>query len=432
MADTSLANYFNIAPSSTTWGLGQNALVQALPLLMQSRGTPNQQFGTALGMSLVSALLGYQARRSAAEQSLQAAEIGSQLIGMQTPQERLALIKGVDSSNVQQNLLGLNARIGEQELQNQLIQRQKVGELTANAEFAFGDLGTKLFERELEKLREQQTIRGSALRGLGSGRKGRGSVAEGTVAKPFNITDPETLAGRRDTLIQRGIEMGMTPNQALAYAEKNLATDTVSNKLATKRIEDARKRADAFDEVTSVARAGVEGAGITGGALGGLRQTGSRLAAIFSPEQQAKQDAVKLLDSVKPDVVKLNRSPGAVTDFESRMLIGAGPSSLNTPSENEKIISKMEVVSDLEQEYADFLEAYITQKGSAVGADSLWVKYKEQEVFKNGKYNENRVPIFDYQTRIKEGNSANTISPAEQKLLNAGFVRGPSGGWIKP
>lgn len=150
MADTSLADYFNIAPSDTTWGIGQNALAQALPLLMRTRGTTNQQFGTALGMSLVSALLGYQARRSAAEQSLQAAEIGSQLIGMQTPQERLALIKGVDSSNVQQNLLGLNARIGEQELQNQLIQRQKVGELTTNAEFALGDLGTKLFERETQ------------------------------------------------------------------------------------------------------------------------------------------------------------------------------------------------------------------------------------------------------------------------------------------
>lgn len=163
MADTSLANYFNIAPSSTTWGLGQNALVQALPLLMQSRGTPNQQFGTALGMSLVSALLGYQARRSAAEQSLQAAEIGSQLIGMQTPQERLALIKGVDSSNVQQNLLGLNARIGEQELQNQLIQRQKVGELTTNAEFALGDLGTKLFEREIAKEVAKQEVLTAAL-----------------------------------------------------------------------------------------------------------------------------------------------------------------------------------------------------------------------------------------------------------------------------
>jgi len=151
MADTSLADYFTIAPSSTTWGLGQNALAQALPILMQGRGTTNQQFGTALGMSLVSALLGYQARRSAADQSLQAAEIGSQMLGLATPQERLNLIKGVDSSNIQQSLLGLNARIGEQELTNQLIQRQKVGELTAGANFELSPLGQQLQAQKLKQ-----------------------------------------------------------------------------------------------------------------------------------------------------------------------------------------------------------------------------------------------------------------------------------------
>lgn len=161
MADGTLADYLSIAPSSTAWGIGQNALVQALPILMQGRGTTNQNFGTALGMSLVSALLGYQARRSAAEQSLEAADLGTKLIGMNTPQERLALIKGIDSSNIQQNLLGLNARIAEQELQNQLAQRQKVEELTTNAEFALGPLGTKLFQREVAKeAARQQAITG--------------------------------------------------------------------------------------------------------------------------------------------------------------------------------------------------------------------------------------------------------------------------------
>jgi hypothetical protein len=163
MADTSLADYFTIAPSSTTWGLGQNALAQALPILMRGRGTTNQQFGTALGMSLVSALLGYQARRSAADQSLQAAEIGSQMLGLATPQERLNLIKGVDSSNIQQSLLGLNARLGEQELLNKLAQRQKIGDLTTQAEFSLGPLGTKLFEREIAKEVAKQQVLTAAL-----------------------------------------------------------------------------------------------------------------------------------------------------------------------------------------------------------------------------------------------------------------------------
>ena len=187
-----------------------------------------------------------------------------------------------------------------------------------------------------------------------------------------------------------------------------------------------------FDEITSTARAGVDAAGMTGGALGGVIQTGSRLAAIFSPEQQAKQDAVKLLDSVKPDIVKIGRSPGAVTEKENQILIGAGPSSSNTPSENEKIIRKMEVIGDLEQEYADFVESYITQKGSAVGADALWIKYKEREVFKGGRYNENRVPIYDYLSNLTKRNLPSNVSATDQKLLDAGFVRGPGGGWVRP
>lgn len=419
-------------PAETGYGTSSQVLASSLPALMNPYQGAGTNIGIALGGALISGLLGYQARQSAAEQSLEANRLGLQLLEAQTPQARLGIIESAPDALMQGKLLGVNTRLAAQQAAIKQLVDQEVAKRTGVAEFELGPTGTKLFERELEKLRRETAIRASALRGLGGGGGGGGGAATGTVGKPFDITDPETMAGRRDTLIQRGIEMGMTANQALAYAEKNLATDTASNKLATKRVEDSRNRAMAFDEVTSVARAGLEGAGMTGGALGGVRQTGSRLAAIFSPEQQAKQDAVKLLDSVKPDVVKLNRSPGAVTDFESRMLIGAGPSSSNTPSENEKIIRKMEVISDLEQEYADFVEAYMTQKGSAVGADSLWVKYKEQEVFKGGKYNENRVPIFDYLTGIKERSPMSTISAADQKLLDAGFVRGPGGGWIRP
>jgi hypothetical protein len=82
---------------------------------------------------------------------LQAAQLGSQMFGLQTPEERLNLIKGVDSTNVQQNLLDLNAKIAEQELVNKLAQRQKIGDLAAQAEFSLGPLGTQLFERDIAK-----------------------------------------------------------------------------------------------------------------------------------------------------------------------------------------------------------------------------------------------------------------------------------------
>ena len=422
----------NYDPAETGWGASQQVLASSLPGLMNPYQSAGTNIGIALGGALISGLLGYQARQSAAEQSLAANRLAVQLLEAPSATQRLNIIESTPDTLMQEKLLGVNTRLAAQQAAMQQLVAQEVAKRQGLAEFELGPTGTKLFERELEKLRQETAIRASAIRGLGGGGGGRGGAAAGTVGKPFDITDPETMAGRRDTLIQRGIEMGMTANQALAYAEKNLAFDTAANKGAIERVNKSRERALLFDEITSTARAGVDAAGMTGGALGGVRQAGSKLAAVFSPEQQRKQDAVKLLDSIKPDIVKIGRSPGAITEKENQMLIGAGPSSSNTPSENEKIIRKMEVIGDLEQEYADFVEAYITQKGSVVGADALWIKYKEQEVFKGGRYNENRVPIFDYLTEIKERSPISTISAADQKLLDAGFVRGPGGGWIRP
>lgn len=418
----------NYDPAETGYGTSSQVLASSLPALMNPYQGAGTNIGIALGGALISGLLGYQARQSAAEQSLEANRLGLQLLEAQTPQARLGIIESTPDTVMQGKLLGVNTRLAAQQAALKQLVDQEVAKRTGVAEFELGPLGSALYDRDIRKAAELAGTR--RISGGGSG--GGGAGQPGTIGKPLDITAPETLAGRRDVLIQRGIEMGMTANQALAYAEKNLATDTAANKLANKRIEDSRNRAAALEEVTSTARVGIEGAGMTGGALQGPRQAASRMAAIFSPEQQAKQDAQKLLDSVKPQVIKMSRSPGAVTDFESKMLIGAGPSSNNTPSENEKIITNMEVITDLENEYADYVEAYIQQNGSAIGADKLWTKYKEQEAFKGGKYNAGRLPIYDYLTGLKDRQPTSTFSTKEQKLIDAGFVRGPGGGWVRP
>jgi hypothetical protein len=76
--------------------------------------------------------------------------------------------------------------------------------------------------------------------------------------------------------------------------------------------------------------------------------------------------------------------------MENKLLIGAGPSSNNTPTENARIIAGMETIAQLEQDYADFLEAFVTQKGSSIGADTAWRQYKSEEVFPAGVYNPQR------------------------------------------
>lgn len=238
MADNTLADYFTIAPSSTTWGLGQNVLAQALPILMQTQGTRNQQFGTALGVSLLSALLGYQARRSAAEQSLQAADLGSQMLKLQTPEERLGLIKGVDSSAIQQQLLGLNARVGEQELLNKIAREKTAQDLATQAEFQFGPLAEKVAERQLAIKRAEEA--GIPLSQVAALDAKRAAISGDIFGKP---TESQT-ANLADLLTDPNMQQVLSKPQKEAIA----ARLELTGKRQT-QVDELRKQFTALPEV---------------------------------------------------------------------------------------------------------------------------------------------------------------------------------------
>ena len=121
-------------------------------------------------------------------------------------------------------------------------------------------------------------------------------------------------------------------------AEKDIQFQKESNKDALDAIKKSREAADAMSQVAAVSKSAVLGAGETGGILGGPREIASKLYAVVSPEEQKQRDAQKMLDAIAPNLVLMNKSPGAISDAENRMLIGAGPSKANTPSENAVII----------------------------------------------------------------------------------------------
>ena len=96
----------------------------------------------------------------------------------------------------------------------------------------------------------------------------------------------------------------------------------------------------------------------------------------------------------------------SVSEYENKMLIGAGPSSQNTPEENARLIKGMALRAELERDYADFLEQYVQDKGDAVGADKLWNAYKEAEVFVGGTYNPDRINWKDYFAGTREARTS--------------------------
>ena len=401
----------NTTPLETGYGIAAQQVGQLGPQLISPYSSTGQAVGIGLGSILLQSLLGYQARQEAARTSLETNTLANQLMTLETPKARTEFIGGVGDSLQQSRLSTLATALTAQEQARKAKVADKLLDLTTAAEFELGPKGTELFER---KKQQEIDVARARIRGLTGALGGEGSDVYGALPPSAGAT---ALQIKRDALIERGKALGMTANQAASYAEKNLATETAATKESQKIINASRERASKIEQIATTARAGVEGAGMTGGALGGVREPLSSLYAVVSPSEQEKRDYQKILDSVRPAVVNMLKSPGAVSDFETKLLMGAGPNSTNTPSDNKKLIEGMEIVANLEADYADFVETVITQKGSSVGADALWRQYKSEQVFPEGKYNSMRTDWASWLSERGMAPESAIVGPVQDKKL---------------
>jgi len=116
------------SPYETPYGTAASTIASATPNLINPYGSTGQAIGIALGGTLISSLLGYQARQQAADQSLQAARLGTSLLGAATPQERLGIIESTPDALMQSKLLGLNTQLLGQERLVQALRQQRQAE----------------------------------------------------------------------------------------------------------------------------------------------------------------------------------------------------------------------------------------------------------------------------------------------------------------
>jgi hypothetical protein len=400
----------NYTGADTGYGIATQTLGQMTPKLINPYGSTGEAIGISLGSVLLQSLLGYQARQQAARDTLELNTLANQLMTQTTPEARTEFIGGVSDPMNQSRLSTLSTALMQQETERKLKQAEKLADLTTAAEFEISPLAEQV---AATKATREADAKRKLITALAPDMTAPMVGAEG---KPLlGATD---MQAKRDALIARGITLGMTPGQAAEYAEKNLKPETAATKEAQKKIETSRSRGANLEEIAATARAGMEGAGMTGGLLGGPRELASKALAVVSPSEQEQRDYQAILDSVRPRMVQMLRSPGAVSDFETKLLMGAGPSSTNTPTENARLIAGMETIGKIEQDYADFLENYVQSKGSSVGADAIWRQYKSEQVFPAGVYNPQRQ---DWQSWMAEqggmaGVSAVPESNKMQKL----------------
>ena len=402
-----------ITGAENPYGMGLIALNQAAPSLYNPYGKPAGNFGIALGQALLSGLLGYQAKKQATEESLQASDLATQLLAKPAT-ERTTFLQGLAQQDTPTNVMSRLTEINPILLQNELAAQaeKKAAEAKFKNELTIAGVKEGLLTPE-----DYQTM-------IGITPTVRSEI--GTVGRPVEqkLFEGETLDEKRNRYIEQAKRMGMTANKASDDADRRLTIEKQSNKAIGDKIQESRAKAATVSNLAAVATEGVAGAGSTGGPAlyAGGRELASSLYQYLPTEggkTEAQQRAsTRVLDSIRPEIIKSGRSPGAVTDFESKILIGAGPSSDKTPEENKALIKGMETRAQLDSDYADFLESYLNQKGTSIGADKLWNEYKKAEVFTGGRYNSDRASWQEY-LGAKRGIVPSTDTSAEKAALIA-------------
>ena len=202
-------------PIENPYGLGASTLAQSLPTLINPYGSVGANLGIALGGTLIAALLGYQARQQASDMSIQAMEYGNQLMTLKTPEERLALVKGIDDLQVAGRVADLSNYLTAQ--QTSIDQeRQKLKYLSdvetlqnVKQQFAITD------DAAAQKLSEAR-MQAMGLKGGESATSGTGLTATAQSADPQLAAPVETGATQAAPKSSSTPVAGMTEDQYIA------------------------------------------------------------------------------------------------------------------------------------------------------------------------------------------------------------------------
>lgn len=155
MADylTAALGGLGTSTGDTPWGTAGQALLEASPLLINTKKPSNANLATAFGTALVAGLIKYKGRQDAAEQTAEASTLAQQIQAAKTPEEQLALAQSAESSGVRTKLTNLvNALQMQNTINAQELAQKRAGSLL-DIEAQLSPLG-----RELMKVKQQNRL----------------------------------------------------------------------------------------------------------------------------------------------------------------------------------------------------------------------------------------------------------------------------------
>lgn len=225
----------------------------------------------------------------------------------------------------------------------------------------------------------------------------------------------ETLAEMQRKAVLEGLSLGLPGGAAQEYAAKKVGNLTKDASSAYKDIEDKRAKAQQLANYVEEAKNAITLAGNTGGFAPGLKRAGDYVLGATD-----KMQGDVLLDKLSQESLAMNRiaGSGAMSDFESKALFGAGINKDRTPQENTALLGNLERVAAITKEHADFLDNYLQTYGHTQGAQQAWESLKAANpiVIKDQSgqlvVNPNRKSFRDLGVSIEQlGDPASPISP---------------------
>lgn len=332
-----------------------------------STWSPTETLGVSLGQSFLGGLLGNLGRQDVAKQYETAASV---LPDLYRNPSAVSLPEGVDSEAfgaLKLAALRDNAK-RERQLQDSVIANvftkdprlSVLAPDTAN-KIGLGELGAAL-SRPSEPTSPVERIASSpgVLSGLADPTK------ESTVEKFKRITGEL-------------IDAGVPKEQAAVTAREQIAGEVKANASSFDAAKVARETANTIRGVADTAEAGISQLGQTGGFTQGNRAYDWIASNLGSEDANKRRTGRELLESIKPDIIKMSRTAGAgaMSDIEMKNYLSAGPSEDKSTETNYALIQKMKNVASINEDYADFIEAYkAANDGSIAGADKKWNDYK--------------------------------------------------------
>jgi len=402
-----IAQFENILGKNDYWKMA--AAPVAAAKFDTSTWSPGQTFGVSAGQAFLSSALNMLGQRSEGEQLAKVAKILPQLY---KDPSSVAIPEGVDTeAGGALKLAALKDFALRQEASSNSKEKLFADVFSKNPSIALQtmpEMATKFgITVPEEKPREVSQV-DSTIPNL--------SVGGASTAKKVLSYTNEFING------------GMPPAQAAIAARQQVADEIKNNAKSFDDAKAAREYGQKLLDMANTAKAGISEAGTTG-PYNTLAHAYENIANLFGSQEAAKQlrgDAT--LSSIAPELIKMSRSPGAVSDFESKLYLGAGPNTNQTPETNALLANKMEELGKLNLDYADFLEAFKqANAGNTSGAASKWAEYRTKfPLFvgdeNNMQLNTNRPSWQEYFSGAVQAPAQDSADITSPKLDIASFI----------